>query len=200
MSKQTKSKKHISSIYAQGTNAPSLRSYIKISSHYHPITFSYLASLLCIYTSNKQSRLHPIIKLPDSEHLFQRPPGHPILEPEARCRPTTAWMSMLQAWLGNRLSPSAWLKTRAAGIPGMWGLTPTLSHMSSRRREHVVCVSKWAWIPISYMLEGGFFSNHHVPTCPLTARFQGGSGNLFVPHFPFKFRFYILRMSSQEFS
>lgn len=66
-----------------------------------------------------------INSLPESEHLCWKWPGLPELDLEAQCRPTTAQLSMLQAWLGNRPSPSEWLKTREAGIPSMWGSTPT---------------------------------------------------------------------------
>lgn len=45
------------------------------------------------------------------------------------------------------------------------GLNSYSAHMCNRRREHVVCVSKCAWIPISYAQEGGFFF-FFISSCP----------------------------------
>lgn len=118
--------------------------------------------------------------LPVSERLCRKRPGLPSPELEARCRPTKAWLSMVQPWLGNSPSPSAWLKTRAGNSRHV-GLNSCSTHMWHGRREYVVCVSKCAWIPINCVWEGGYFSSssHLVLTCPSTVPdFRGNNPSL----------------------
>lgn len=124
-----------------------------------------------------------INSLPESEHLCWKWPGLPELDLEAQCRPTTAQISMLQAWLGNRPSPSEWLKTREAGIPSMWGSTPTpptcateggsMLFVSVSVNSHKLCMRGWIFFLFSY---------HLVLTCPSTAIFYGEM----LSHSPFK--------------
>lgn len=159
-------------------SAPLLSSHFKITSR----DLKLVHVILQVCSACKQGINNQINSLSQmnsvSVHLCQKQPGPPIPELAARCRRTIAWLAMLQAWLGNSLSPSVWMKT-GAGDSRHVGLNSYSTHMRSGRQEHVDCVSKCAWIPISCVWEDGlFFSSlsHLGPS--ILSDFRGNNPSL----------------------